>query len=135
MSDSDLKRSLVRVFGEHRHNVATIEVWSDRGNFHLQYAGPMGDQSAVWNLCADPPGRPPERFTVVDAGPNFTVVEATEATPTEAMCEAEEIIEHVGGPDAEYAATKTYRTINASQVPTLRELVQRATQSIRGVLS
>lgn len=106
---TSLKSKVARVLSDHRHNVASAEVWSDRGDFSVQILNSRDGK--FWNIARSPPppqSTPPAEFS--DVGENFVVL-TTEKETAEAITEEYyEMIGAYGGSDAEIHSSKTYHS-------------------------
>lgn len=110
---------------------ATLEVFSGRGDFSIEFVPGADPDPAAWNVASDPPQTRVKGYEEVDRGPNYVTLYADATTPEEALVELRDIVGQVGGKAAEVELkeTKTIRT------PTIHKIVRLLGKQFRELLS
>jgi len=128
---TQLERALATV--EHtgeRDNCATLHVRGNGAVWTLEYACPIDNDNAVWNIADSPPGEPSERWEKIKSGQNYVEVRAEGDTVDELATEAVSLVNDVAGAGCEVYRVQT-RFIGHAPSGRIFELVETAARRIR----
>lgn len=135
MNESDIKAALSTVHSDHEYDCARFEVESGDGEtLTLEYTTDKAGSGYLWNITSGDLPLVPERYSVLDSGRRYVLVESNDLTVEGARIELEELRLELAGDGSSIASLSTFRTASGNIIEDLNYLLDRLVRSIAGVV-